>query len=173
LTYPGAVGDLSQGAICRPQLPANELQRVHVGILRQNSAGRKQQDFSADGRQYSAMPVPITDHRKVLRENLTAWMKHYNVTRDTLNAVYLSGPKKGKKVSARSVGNILSADEGANSPSYDMIVAVCARLEIMPWQLLVPLRGPNNPPRIVATPKEMELYKKFERLRAELDSVSR
>jgi len=123
------------------------------------------------------MPAPVFDHRALLRENLAAWMVERGKTSETLNARYIQGPKRGLLVSPRSIRNMLSKDppEGApeneplpNSPTYDMIVAVCAALEIMPWHLLVPERGPKEPPRLAATPREIELYAQFERLRAQL-----
>lgn len=133
----------------------------------------KQQDFSSDERQNLGVHNPIHDHRKVLRDNLAAWMAHRNFTRQTLKAIYLDGPKKGKKISPRSIGNILSEKDTANSPAYDMIVAIAARLEIMPWQLLVPGRGPANPPCLAVTPAEAKLHREFERLRAELGNIPR
>lgn len=175
MTYSCTVCDLAQGAFGPCKLPAHEIKGVHSRSIRQNSADCNRQDLSADARQDLPVPKPIEDHRAVLRDNLSAWMKHRGYTRDTLKAPYVQGPKAGKLVSPRSVGNMLSNDPDANSPSYDMIVAVCAKLGIMPWHLLVPGRGPADPPYLVATADERKLHRELERdyarLRAKFDRL--
>lgn len=177
LPYARAISDLTQGPFRSSQLPAHEIKGVHSRSIRQNSAICKRQDLWADKRQHLAVPKLIEDHRALLRENLSAWMKDRGVTRKTLKAHYIQGPKAGKPVSERSVANMLSADPHANSPSYDMIVAVCAKLGIMPWHLLTPGRGPADPPRLVATEEERKLHRSLERdyakLQAKFEKINR
>lgn len=115
--------------------------------------------------------MPI-DPRRVLSDNLRAWMDYRKVSRHTLRATYLTGPKRGKPVSARSIGNMLSAHEGANSPSYDMIVAVCAKLDLATWQLVVPGRGPPDPPKLALTDQEIEQVTKLETLLTALERAN-
>lgn len=119
-------------------------------------------------RQDFAMRIRPDDYRGALRENLKALLKARKLTRETLNAPYLSGPKKGKIVSPRSVGNMMAEDESANGPSLDMVGAVAKKLGLLPWQLLVPGLDPNNPPHLILTDDERKLHREFERLRAQM-----
>lgn len=109
-----------------------------------------------------------SDYRAALRDNIKALLKYRGLTRETLNATYLAGPKAGERVSPRSVGNMMSEDEGANGPSLDMVAAVAAKLGVLPWQLLVPGIDPANPPYLTLTDEERKLHREFERLRAQI-----
>jgi hypothetical protein len=138
---------------------------IHVATLRQNLAHCKRQDLPADERQNIAMPL---DYRAALRKNLKALLEAHKLTRLTLRATYLAGPKKGRLVSPRAIGYMLSADPAAPSPSLDVLAAVATAFDLQPWHLLVPGLDPNNPPVTQLTPEERKLYADYQRLRAQL-----
>ena len=110
----------------------------------------------------------VDKYRAVFRANLKALLDHHGVTRLTVKAYYLDGPKRGKQVSSRAIGYMLSKDSAAPSPSLDMVAAVAAAYDLLPWQLLVPAFDPANPPMVRLTPEERKLYAEFQRLRTAL-----
>ena len=111
------------------------------------------------------------DYAKTLQENLTAAMKKRQQTARTLAkvAVYLDGPKRGKRVSLRSIQYLTG--EAPYSPTVDMLAAVAAALDLHPWQLLVKGMDPDNPPVLTLTESERKLYREFQRLRKELAAL--
>lgn len=134
-----------------------------------NFSPRKGQYLPADTGQHFAMP-PV-DYRRLLRANLRAALAHRGLTRNTLRAFYLAGPKKGERVSGRTVGNMQNASPEAPSPSLDVIAAVAHALGLEPWQLLVPGFDPQNPPLVRLTEDERKLYAEFHRLRQQLSDL--
>lgn len=84
-------------------------------------------------------------------------------------AVYLDGPKRGKRVSLRSIQYLTG--EAPYSPTIDLLAAVAAALDLQPWQLLVKGMDPDNPPVLTLTESERKLYRDFQRLRKELAAL--
>lgn len=105
------------------------------------------------------------DYRRVLAENVKALMAANSWRRHDIPAFYLSGSKRGKRVSSRTIGYI--RDGTGPSPSLDVVAAIAAASKppLMPWQLLVPGFDPRNPPHLVLTDDERALYAKFDELR--------
>lgn len=60
---------------------------------------------------------------------------------------YVSGPKKGKKVSARKLRDLLSC---INSPSLDVIAAIAEAEQLHPYQLLFPDLDPSDAPVLLS-----------------------
>lgn len=89
----------------------------------------------------------MDSYRKVLQKNLAGLMKQrgYNARRP-IQAHYLSGTKKGLKVSWRTIQYMM--EDSGPSPSLDTIAAVAAALELQPADLLDPnlltRRGPAD-----------------------------
>lgn len=136
--------------------------------IAQNSAWRKRQDSASVIWQHEWVP---TDYAETIHENLTAAMKKRRQTPRTLAkvAVYLDGPKKGKRVSLRSIQYLTG--EAPYSPTIDLLSAVAAALDLQPWQLLVKGMDPDNPPVLTLTDSERKLYREFQRLRKELAAL--
>lgn len=133
--------------------------------IAQNSAVSKRQEFALMDWQHEWVP---NDYAKTLHENLAAAMKLRQQTPRTLAkiAYYLDGPKKGKKVSLRSLQYL--AGDAPYSPSVDLLAAVAAALDLLPWQLLVKGMDPGNPPVLTLTDSERQLYAEFKVLREKL-----
>ncbi len=136
--------------------------------IAQNSAWRKRQDSAPLIWQHEWVP---NDYAETIHENLTAAMKRRQQTPRTLAkvAVYLDGPKRGKRVSLRSIQYLTG--EAPYSPTIDLLSAVAAALDLQPWQLLVKGMDPDNPPVLTLTESERKLYREFQRLRKELAAL--
>jgi hypothetical protein len=78
-----------------------------------------------------SMPI---DYRRQLADNIKALLKAKRITPDRLQARYLSGTKKGKLVSPRTITYILAEKYGTN---MDAIAAIAYALDVEPHQLLV------------------------------------
>lgn len=168
---PGPFRHLSQVEAGRLQALANEFHRIHAATLRQNIAERNRQYFFGASRQDIAVQNDPKNYRRVLSENLQRCLdSNPKKTRDTLGAVYLDGPKKGKKVAPRTITNMI--DRTGPSPSLDVLAAVAHAFgEMMPWQLLVPGLDPNNPPIMRLTDDERKLYEEFQKLKDKLNAT--
>jgi hypothetical protein len=77
--------------------------------------------------------MPI-DYRRQLADNIKALMKAKRIGVKRLQARYLSGIKKGKLVSARTIGYILAGEYGV---SMDAVAAIAYALDVEPYQLLL------------------------------------
>ncbi len=137
-------------------------------ILTQNSAWCNRQDSAAPIWHDSWVP---NDYAKTIHENLANAMKRREQTPRTLAkvAVYLDGPKKGKRVSLRSIQYLIG--DAPFSPTVDLLAAVAAALDLHPWQMLVRGMDPDNPPVLTLTESERKLYREFQRLRKELAAL--
>ena len=60
------------------------------------------------------------------------------------------------------------AGDAPYSPSVDLLAAVAAALDLLPWQLLVKGMDPGNPPVLTLTDSERQLYAEFKVLREKL-----
>lgn len=107
-----------------------------------------------------------TDYRRVLRDNVAALFAVHGVTSKSARVVYVGGPKRGKLVSSRTLRYL--AETNGPGQSIDVIAAIAARFDLLPWQLLVPGLDPGNPPVTRMSQQERELYENFKRLRAAL-----
>jgi hypothetical protein len=136
--------------------------------IAQNSASRKPQDSAPCIWHDHWVP---NDYAKTIHENLTTAMNCRKQTPRTLAkvAVYLDGPKRGKRVSLRSIQYLVG--DAPYSPTIDLLSAVAAALDLHPWQLLVKGMDPNNPPVLTLTESERKLYREFQRLRKELAAL--
>jgi hypothetical protein len=136
--------------------------------ITQNSASRKRQDSAPPIWHDSWVP---NDYATTIHENLINAMKRREQTPRTLAkvAVYLDGPKKGKRVSLRSIQYLVG--DAPFSPTIDLLAAVAAALDLHSWQLLVKGMDPDNPPVLTLTESERKLYREFQRLRKELAAL--
>jgi hypothetical protein len=113
------------------------------------------------------------DYRRVLAGNVRALMEANNWRRDSIPAYYVSGPKRGSRVSGRTIGYIL--DGTGPSATLDVIAAIAyaCKPPLMVWQLFVPNFDPRNPPYLVLTDDERALYAKLQELRDALLKTSK
>lgn len=73
--------------------------------------------------------------------------------------VYVSGPKKGKRISARKLRDILNC---INSPSLDVIAAIAEAEQLLPYQLLFPGLHPSDAP-VLMTRSQQEVIDSIRR----------
>lgn len=112
-------------------------------IMRQNFAIVKGKIFRMASRQNISMP---DDYRERLRRNVNALLTSSPKARSKLNFYYLSGSKKGKKVSERSVRNISSMGESSNAPNLDLLAAFASGFGLDTYHLFLPDLDPTELP---------------------------
>lgn len=64
-----------------------------------------------------------------------------------VQVIYVSGPKRGKRVSPRKLRDLLSS---TNSPSLDIIAAIAAAEQLHAYQLLFPGFDPDDAPVLLS-----------------------
>jgi hypothetical protein len=131
---PGAFGNLFEGLVGGVQADPDELEGIHSSEYRATLCPAQGQEITPDERH----PYFVEDnYRKVLRENLAVLMRAggWSVKRPP-PAYYLDGPKRGRKVSARTIQYMMAED--GPSPTLDVVAAVAVALNLHPWCLLVP-----------------------------------
>lgn len=135
------------------EVPAGELRPqvvkfLHTATVMQNSAGRKRQHLAADGRYV----VGVYDYRRVLSDNLAALLQERGQTAGTIKAYYLSGPRKGKRISERMIRYILALPQAGStpppSPALDVLAGIAQALGVPVHLLLLPGLDPVRPPVI-------------------------
>lgn len=108
----------------------------------QNFAKRKCKIFHSEPMQNVAMGI---DYTKNFRRNLQSLLKSSGYNAQTLKAVHLDGRKKGDYVASRTIAYYVSDSESmrAPSPSLDILAAIAARFNLLPYHLLLPDLDPQ------------------------------
>lgn len=116
--------------------------------IRQYFAARNGNTLPAVIQQNIAVDI---SYRTTLSGNVDALLRNHGRSSDTLGAVYLDGPKKGERVSPRTIRNLLDGKEGG--VGIDAIAAIAAALKVQVYHLLVPGLDPESHP-----PAQKELW---------------
>lgn len=132
-----------------------------LATVRQNFALCKRQDSPEAARQN----IGVDEYLRILGENIRALMEHHGVRRETLEAIYLDGRKKGKRVSPRTIGGLAHPREGTSAPQLDVVAAIAAAFDLLPWQLLVPDLDPADPPRTQLSSAQKRARDEYEEIR--------
>lgn len=82
-----------------------------------------------------------------------------------------SNPKLAKKTKL-GTGTISRLRNGSVNANLETLEAIAKAFDVEPWQLLVPVMDPNNPPVLqTAGDSERELYRQFKTIAKQVASI--